>query len=71
MSLFIAKEIHCDGCGEWMRLETGRMRVHWPELAKEGWTREAGQHWCPQCGLHGSWENHPPDPSIASPPPLP
>tara|TARA_R110000772_G_C12944404_1_gene401348 strand:- start:46 stop:258 length:213 start_codon:yes stop_codon:yes gene_type:complete len=58
MSLQVAKELHCDGCGEWMRLEYDLMRYHWSELKKDGWTREKGKHFCPKCGLNGSYENH-------------
>mgnify|MGYP006909287720 CR=1 FL=1 len=58
MSLLTAKELHCNGCSEWMRLETGALSREWPELKKEGWTREIGRHYCPRCGLNGSWENH-------------
>ncbi len=61
MSPQTAKELHCDGCGEWMRLETGALSREWPELRKDGWTREGGRHYCPLCGLNGSWENHPRD----------
>jgi len=57
MSFLTAKELHCDGCGEWMRLETGRLGYEWPGLRKEGWTRDAGKHYCPKCGLHGSYDN--------------
>ena len=59
MSLQAAKEIHCDGCGWWERLEAAALRDVWPELRKEGWTREKGKHWCPKCGFHGDYENHP------------
>ncbi len=54
-----AKEIHCDGCGEWLRIDADCVREVWPDLAREGWTREAGNHWCPKCGKHGSYETHP------------
>jgi hypothetical protein len=59
MSFLTAKELHCDGCSEWMRLETGLLSREWADLRKEGWTREGGRHYCPDCGLNGSWENHP------------
>ena len=58
MSFLTAKELHCDGCGEWMRLAHGALSHEWPGLKKEGWTRAGGRHYCPRCGLHGSWENH-------------
>ena len=59
MSLQIAKEIHCDGCGEWLRLDFDLVREAWPMMRREGWTREGGKHWCPLCGKHGTYENHP------------
>jgi len=58
MSIQIAKELHCDGCSEWFRLDYDTITEYWKYLRQEGWTREAGQHFCPKCGLHGSYENH-------------
>jgi predicted RNA-binding Zn-ribbon protein involved in translation (DUF1610 family) len=52
-----AREIHCDGCGWWIRIDS-TIAVEWPSLAKEGWTRDAGRHYCPKCGLHGSYKDH-------------
>ena len=58
MSLLTARELHCDGCSEWFRLEYHTLTQCWPELRREGWTRDNGEHFCPTCGLHGSWEDH-------------
>jgi hypothetical protein len=59
MSIQTAKELHCDGCSEWFRLDYRNLTDQWKYLKKDGWTREAGRHYCPLCGLNGSWENHP------------
>lgn len=50
MSIITAKELHCDGCGEWLRIDNAYLfnRV-WRQLKKEGWTRFKGEHWCPNC----------------------
>lgn len=51
MSIMIAKEIHCDGCGEWLRVDDyGRIiNEAWKQLKKEGWTRYNGKHFCGDC----------------------
>jgi Zn finger protein HypA/HybF involved in hydrogenase expression len=57
MSILTAKEIWCDGCGEWVRLESGMLvNDEWCYLAKEGWTRSKGDHFCPVCS---SQDNQP------------
>jgi hypothetical protein len=53
-----AKELHCDGCGWWLRLDYGTLTEQWKWLRKEGWTRGEGRHYCPKCGYNGSAENH-------------
>ena len=58
MSILIAKELHCDGCGEWFRLDYLTLTQQWKRLSKKGWTRKHGKHWCPLCGFQGSYENH-------------
>jgi hypothetical protein len=40
MSIQIAKEIHCDGCSEWLRMDYDLVRDAWPMMRREGWTRE-------------------------------
>ena len=50
MSILTAKEIWCDQCGEWIRLDSGQtVNDEWVYLAKNGWTRGKGKHFCPLC----------------------
>lgn len=39
MSIRVAKELHCDGCGWWERLEVESVTYCWPSMSKRGWTR--------------------------------
>ena len=48
MTIQIAKEIHCDGCGDWAR-GGATVKSIWRALSKEGWKRKGGEHWCDAC----------------------
>jgi len=54
MTIITAYELKCDGegCLQGGRLE-GNMRLEWPGLKKEGWTRGrvagVAYHYCPEC----------------------
>jgi len=53
MSLRKMAELFCDGCSEWLTLDTGRISDYWDELKKEGWTRSGGGvHYWPSCSAH-------------------
>jgi hypothetical protein len=56
MSIVTAKEIWCDICSEWVRLQYKNIEPEWRELRKEGWTREHGQHFCPLCSARKKLE---------------
>ena len=58
MSLMTAKELHCDGCGWWLRLDYDGLTAQWSKLRKEGWTRGGEKHYCPDCGFEGDASNH-------------
>jgi hypothetical protein len=52
MSILTAREIWCDGCAQWVRLDSGELMSEvWPELSKKGWSRKGGEHWCEECTL--------------------
>jgi hypothetical protein len=58
VSILVAKEIHCDGCGAWVRMEGRTIEQDWSSMKKDGWTRQGGRHYCKKCGLNASYENH-------------
>lgn len=50
MSIRTAKEIHCDECSWWERLDGPRVSDEWPSMSRAGWRRSAtGRHLCPTC----------------------
>lgn len=49
MSIRTAKEVACDGCLESVRLDSKTVNEDWPLIARDGWTRKNGFHWCPEC----------------------
>ena len=49
MTILTAKEIWCDGCAEWERLDTPRVNDEWPSFKASGWTRKGGKHYCESC----------------------
>ncbi len=49
MSIQVAKEVHCDTCGEWVRSYSSRIQDIWTELRREGWIRKNGYHYCGVC----------------------
>jgi hypothetical protein len=50
VSILIAREIWCDICSEWVRLDSGEtVADRWPEMSADGWTRKGGRHFCPEC----------------------
>ena len=48
MTIITAKEIWCDECSNWLRIDLS-IRHDWPNLKKTGWSRKNGKHYCPAC----------------------
>ena len=56
MTILIAKEIMCDGCAEWVRLDTPYVNDEWRFFKADGWSRKGGKHWCPECTIDNQEE---------------